>query len=204
VLIGKSVSKVLKAKSSQISGVYHVVDHLNAEVRIEACILPNVAGFPRVKIAGALPLMHANLSDTKYKRFMKILDVILPKSSSKGQSPGQSALKSAAEAEKGGKQVSETSQGGMDMSTLKEFGLIRHDPIPEIHEPDDGYMSTGEGDDSPEVFYDAPELTASVLPLSPTGLLIPTKAFERKASFAFVPVIAYVTTFSNIFFPFSS
>lgn len=46
---------------------------------LELCILPGKTEFTKLKVSGHLPLLSINLSDSKYKILMKIVDFIVPK-----------------------------------------------------------------------------------------------------------------------------
>ena len=55
----------------------HVIERVNLAFCIEMCILPKLPEYPRTKISGELPRLHLNLSDTKYKTSMKLIDLVL-------------------------------------------------------------------------------------------------------------------------------
>ncbi|KAK5739690.1 Vacuolar protein sorting-associated protein 13 [Elasticomyces elasticus] len=80
VLIGTTVEetkKQLEAKAA--SKDFHVVERINIDFTIQNCIIPNSPDLTKVKIVGHLPVLHAILSDAKYKALMKVLDFAIPK-----------------------------------------------------------------------------------------------------------------------------
>jgi vacuolar protein sorting-associated protein 13A/C len=56
------------------------IERIDMNFLIEMCILPGKTEFTKFKISGHLPLLSINLSDSKYKILMKIVDFIVPKS----------------------------------------------------------------------------------------------------------------------------
>jgi vacuolar protein sorting-associated protein 13A/C len=54
------------------------VEPIDMSFLIELCILPGKTEFTKIKVSGHLPLLSVNLSDSKYKILMKIVDFIVP------------------------------------------------------------------------------------------------------------------------------
>lgn len=54
------------------------IERIDMNFLIEMCILPGKTEFTKFKISGHLPLLSINLSDSKYKILMKIVDFIVP------------------------------------------------------------------------------------------------------------------------------
>lgn len=54
------------------------IERIDMNFLIEMCILPGKSEFTKFKISGHLPLLSINLSDSKYKILMKIVDFIVP------------------------------------------------------------------------------------------------------------------------------
>ena len=80
VLIGTTVDetkKQLEANDSTHS--FHLVDRINMDFNIQACIIPKAADLTKFRIDGHLPVLKANFSDAKYKSLMKLLDFAIPK-----------------------------------------------------------------------------------------------------------------------------
>lgn len=57
----------------------HVVEQINVDFIVETSILPKAPNLTKLKVSGHLPMLHATVSDTKYKNLMKIIDVAIPK-----------------------------------------------------------------------------------------------------------------------------
>lgn len=55
------------------------IERIDMNFLIELCILPGKTEFTKFKISGHLPLLSVNLSDSKYKILMRIVDFIVPK-----------------------------------------------------------------------------------------------------------------------------
>ncbi|KAH9840421.1 SHR-binding domain of vacuolar-sorting associated protein 13 [Teratosphaeria destructans] len=80
VLIGTTIEetkKQLDEKSS--SKKFHVVERINMDFQVEACIIPKAADLTKFRINGHLPVLHANFSDAKYKALMKVIDFAVPR-----------------------------------------------------------------------------------------------------------------------------
>ncbi|KAG1472355.1 hypothetical protein G6F56_001588 [Rhizopus delemar] len=58
-----------------------LVDRIDMKFLVELCILPGKTEFTKFKISGHLPLISVNVSDSKYKIFMRILDLVIPNTS---------------------------------------------------------------------------------------------------------------------------
>jgi vacuolar protein sorting-associated protein 13A/C len=54
----------------------HFIERVNMAFSVEMCILPKETSFTWLKVTGNLPRLHLNLSDRKYKAFMKTLSFI--------------------------------------------------------------------------------------------------------------------------------
>ena len=81
VLIGPSISKTkaqLDKKDNALSP-YHVVDQINVDFVVETSILPKAPNLTKLKISGHLPMLHATVSDSKYKNLMRVIDVAIPR-----------------------------------------------------------------------------------------------------------------------------
>jgi len=80
VLIGSTIEetrKTLEAKDS--SRNFHIVERINMDFEIAACIVPKATDLTKFSIDGHLPVLHAMISDAKYKALMKLLDFAIPK-----------------------------------------------------------------------------------------------------------------------------
>ncbi|PNS16408.1 Vacuolar protein sorting-associated protein 13 [Sphaceloma murrayae] len=80
VLIGHSIDDTRQQLDDQDPNKsYHVVERINMEFKVEICIVPKATDLTKFRIAGHLPVLHASVSDAKYKSLMKLLDVAIPK-----------------------------------------------------------------------------------------------------------------------------
>lgn len=86
VLIGPSIEEtkaqlVEKSENSML----HVVDKINVDFVVEISILPKAPNLTKFKVHGNMPILHAAVSDTKYKNLMRIIEVAIPKFGDKHQ-----------------------------------------------------------------------------------------------------------------------
>ena len=58
---------------------YHIVDRINMDFTLETSIIPKASDLTKTRISGHLPVLHASISDAKYKNLMKLIDVAIPK-----------------------------------------------------------------------------------------------------------------------------
>lgn len=86
VLIGPSIeeTKAQLTKKSDDSGL-HVVEQINVDFVVETSILPKAPNLTKFRVSGHLPMLHATVSDSKYKNLMKIIDAAIPKFGKQGQ-----------------------------------------------------------------------------------------------------------------------
>jgi len=80
VLIGPSIEET-RAQLNVDSAArnFHIVDEINMDFKIEICIVPKASDLTKFRVSGNLPVLHASISDTKYKNLMKLIDVAIPK-----------------------------------------------------------------------------------------------------------------------------
>lgn len=87
VLIGSSIEETrAQLEEKATSKDLHIVDRINMDFKIEICIIPKASDLTKFRISGNLPVLHASVSDAKYKNFMKLIDVAVPKFDSDGGS----------------------------------------------------------------------------------------------------------------------
>ncbi|KAJ8122891.1 hypothetical protein ONZ43_g1029 [Nemania bipapillata] len=86
VLIGPSIEET-KAQLAQKDErrMFHVVDKINVDFVVALSILPKAPNLTKVKVSGHMPVLQVNVSDTKYKSLMKLIDVAIPKLGNQGQ-----------------------------------------------------------------------------------------------------------------------
>lgn len=80
VLIGPSIddtkSQLLEKDDARM---YHIVEKINLDFVVALSILPRAPNLAKVKIEGHMPVLHATVSDTKYKSLMRLIDVAIPR-----------------------------------------------------------------------------------------------------------------------------
>lgn len=80
LLIGPSIEEAklqLRDKNEELK--MHIVEKINIDFLVQLSILPKAPNLAKLRVSGHLPLLHVAVSDTKYKRLMKLIDVALPK-----------------------------------------------------------------------------------------------------------------------------
>lgn len=80
VLIGPSIEATRRQlQDSDDEKHLHVIDRISMNFLVELCIVPKDTELTKFRITGNLPVLHASISDAKYKSLMKLLDVAIPK-----------------------------------------------------------------------------------------------------------------------------
>lgn len=80
LLIGPSIretKKQLDAKDEELT--MHIVQRISVDFVVQTSILPKAPNLTKLKVSGRLPVLHATVSDAKYKTLMRIIDVAIPK-----------------------------------------------------------------------------------------------------------------------------
>ena len=57
----------------------HIIDRINMDFILETSIIPKATDLTKTRISGHLPVLHASISDKKYKDLMKLIDIAIPK-----------------------------------------------------------------------------------------------------------------------------
>lgn len=57
----------------------HIIDRINMDFILETSIIPKASDLTKTRISGHLPVLHASLSDNKYKNLMRLIDIAVPK-----------------------------------------------------------------------------------------------------------------------------
>lgn len=57
----------------------HIIDRINMDFTLETSIIPKATDLTKTRISGHLPVLHATISDKKYKNLMKLIDIAIPK-----------------------------------------------------------------------------------------------------------------------------
>lgn len=56
----------------------HIIDRINMDFVLETSIIPKATDLTKTRISGHLPVLHASISDKKYKNLMKLIDIAIP------------------------------------------------------------------------------------------------------------------------------
>jgi vacuolar protein sorting-associated protein 13A/C len=155
LLIGPSIeetkAQLTKRDDSQSM---HIVEKINVDFVVETSIIPKAPNLTKVRISGKLPILHASVSDKKYKTFMRILDVAIPNMDEKelpAQTPTSSkALSPRPRAQSTISKVSKKSDKTRERSSSTAFKFSTQEAII-LQESDD---------DDDATFEDAPSGTA--------------------------------------------
>lgn len=142
VLIGPSIEETrAQLEADATSKNLHIVDQINMDFKIEICIVPKGSDLTKFRVSGTLPVLHASISDAKYKNLMKLIDVAIPKfdSDEPGKevvegAKGPSNLKPASDAKAG------TDALGRPRSKSFQFAAQQHELVME----EDGHSETDE------------------------------------------------------------
>jgi vacuolar protein sorting-associated protein 13A/C len=81
VLIGSSIdeTKAMLDEAKSSSKDLHIIDRINMDFLVEICIIPKGTELTKFRISGNLPVLHASMSNVKYKSLMKLIDVAIPR-----------------------------------------------------------------------------------------------------------------------------
>lgn len=146
VLIGPSIDAArAQLDANEDSLNLHIIDRISMDFLVEICIIPKASDLTKFRITGNLPVLHASISDAKYKNLMRLLDVAIPKFSDDPVSKevaagarGPSNLKPSPDKDENSKLPIRRAR-----STSFQFAALEHDLIME------------DDDDSSENFRDA-------------------------------------------------
>ena len=79
VLVGPGIEATKKQLDGEDSSKnYHIIDRINMDFVLETSIIPKASDLTKTRISGHLPVLHASISDTKYKNLMRLIDVAIP------------------------------------------------------------------------------------------------------------------------------
>ncbi len=76
----------------------HLLERTNFDLQVQNSIVPTAYTLARLKVAGHLPALQVNMSDTKYKALMRLIDVSIPHFDDDEEAPARanSAIKPSA------------------------------------------------------------------------------------------------------------
>lgn len=79
VLIGPGIDATkAELDSEEDPKSMRIIDRINMDFTLETSILPKAPDITKTRIAGNLPVLHASISDKKYKNLMRLIDVAIP------------------------------------------------------------------------------------------------------------------------------
>ncbi|KAJ7487596.1 vacuolar protein sorting-associated protein 13 [Mycena galericulata] len=78
-VLGNDLQSCQDALTSDATDSLHLLERINLDLQVQNSIVPTAFNLARFKVAGHLPSLQVNLSDTKYKALMRLIDVCIPK-----------------------------------------------------------------------------------------------------------------------------
>jgi len=76
--MGTNLQACRDALTSKSGDHLHLLERTNIDLQVQNSIVPSALSLTRFKVSGKLPSLHVNLSDTKYKTLMRLIDVTIP------------------------------------------------------------------------------------------------------------------------------
>jgi vacuolar protein sorting-associated protein 13A/C len=92
VLIGPSMWEVRAHLEDNQDKSLYIVDRINIRFIVEISIVPKAPNLPKMRVSGNLPVLHASMSDLKYKSLMRIINVAIPRFDDDEAVDGKAAL----------------------------------------------------------------------------------------------------------------
>ncbi|TIA11816.1 vacuolar protein sorting-associated protein 13 [Aureobasidium pullulans] len=133
LLLGPSIEETKKQlDENNTSRHLHIVDRINIDFTVETCIVPKASGLTKFRVGGHLPVLHASISDSKYKSLMKLIDVAIPKFGSdeeKTQKPVQPSQKQTQRPRQ--KSIMDSDVIGRPRSKSFQFSAQKHELVME-------------------------------------------------------------------------
>ncbi|KAG0637605.1 hypothetical protein HOY80DRAFT_1138202 [Tuber brumale] len=145
VLIGPSVEETklqLRAKSDRKH--LHIVDRININFTVDISILPKASNLTKFRMSGHLPVLHASLSDKKYKALMKIIDVAIPKLGREDSPNSQKSVRQPAQEWKSKPMPNQTRPTPFRFSSKQEELVLQDDSDGE-DETDEHFEEASDG-----------------------------------------------------------
>lgn len=79
LLIGPGIQATKdQLNSDDDSKNFHIIDRINMDFVLETSIIPKASDLTKTRVSGHLPVLHASISDKKYKNLMKLIDIAIP------------------------------------------------------------------------------------------------------------------------------
>jgi vacuolar protein sorting-associated protein 13A/C len=94
LLMGESFEACMDALNADAhsGSELHVVERINLDFKVENSILSKSPILTRFKVSGQLPDLKVNFSDRKYRLFLHMIDVTVPRFGEPDQKPAQEAV----------------------------------------------------------------------------------------------------------------
>ena len=67
------------ALASDSEDTLHLLERTNIDLQVQNSIVPKAVNIAKFRVSGKLPSLHINISDTKYKALMRLMNVCIPK-----------------------------------------------------------------------------------------------------------------------------
>lgn len=77
-MIGDDLKSCLHALNSKEYDNLHLLERINLDLQVQNSIVPTAYNLARFKVSGHLPGLHVNISDSKYKSLMRLINVCIP------------------------------------------------------------------------------------------------------------------------------
>ncbi|KAJ7786305.1 vacuolar protein sorting-associated protein 13 [Mycena metata] len=78
-VLGNDLQSCQDALTSDAKDSLHLLERINLDLQVQNSIVPTAFNLAKFKVSGHLPSLQVNLSDTKYKALMRLIDVCIPK-----------------------------------------------------------------------------------------------------------------------------
>ncbi|KAJ7492621.1 vacuolar protein sorting-associated protein 13 [Mycena latifolia] len=78
-VLGNDLKSCQDALTSDAKDSLHLLERISLDLQVHNSIVPTAFNLARFKVSGHLPSLQVNLSDTKYKALMRLVDVCIPK-----------------------------------------------------------------------------------------------------------------------------
>ena len=149
VLIGPSIKDTKSQLNNEAdTRKLHIIDRVNIDFIVEISILPKAPNLTKFRVSGHLPVLHASVSDLKYKNLMKVIDVAVPKFEGDDE-PRKPKQIEEGELQKKGR------DGDIDNVKRPRSKSFQFDELPH-----DLVMEADTDDEQDEKFVEAPDSTA--------------------------------------------
>jgi len=77
-VIGDNLQVCRDALVSQEHNSLHLLERINIDLEVQNSIVPTAYNLARFKVSANLPTLQVNMSDSKYKSLMRLVDVAIP------------------------------------------------------------------------------------------------------------------------------